>query len=158
MKFVHDKAIIIGNVEVGEDTSIWPGAVLRADLSSIRIGKDCSIQDNSVIHTSSTKPVEIGDKVIIGHGVVLDSCQIGTNILIGINSVVLDGCRIGDNVLIAAGTLLKPNTEIPSNSFVYQKNGELIIKEIQQRHLKMMEDIRREYSNLAGKYLSGEFK
>jgi carbonic anhydrase/acetyltransferase-like protein (isoleucine patch superfamily) len=158
MKFIHDEAIILGNVEVGEDTSIWPGAVIRGDFGLIKIGKNCSIQDNAVIHSDSDKTLEIGNNVIIAHTAVLHSCKIGDNVLVGIGSIILDDCKIGDNVLIAAGTLLKPRTEIPSDSFVYQKEGKLTIKKIKQRHLDLIERILRFNSELARKYLEGVVK
>ena len=158
MRFVHQRAVVIGDVKAGDGTSVWPGAVIRADLAPIRIGRDCSIQDNSVIHVEPGKPVAIGDNVIVGHGSLLHSCTIGDNVLVGIGSIVLDGCKIGSNVVIAAGTLLKPGTDVKSGSFVYQKTGELVIKKVEKKHLELADSIRKSYSELARKYAAGEMK
>lgn len=158
MKFIHDEAIILGNVEIGEGTTIWPGAVIRGDFGLIKIGENCSIQDNAVIHSHADETLIIGNKVVIAHTAVLHSCKIGNNVLVGIGSIVLDDCEIGDNVVIAAGTVLKPRTKIPSDSFVYQKEGKLTIKKIEQRHLDLIEETLEFNSKLARRYLDGVVK
>lgn len=158
MKFLHDEAIIIGDVEIGNGTSVWPGAVIRGDFGTIEIGEMCSIQDNAVVHSDSEKTMHLGNRVIIAHTAVLHSCKIGNNVLVGIGSIVLDDCEIGDNVVIAAGTLLKPRTKIPSGSFVYGKGSNLIVKKIEQKHLDLIEHVVKDNSLLASKYLNGEVK
>jgi len=117
--FIAENAVIIGDVEIGEHSSIWYGSVLRGDVNYIRIGARTNIQDLSVLHVSSkTHPTILEDEITVGHRVTLHGCYIETGCLIGIGSIVLDGVRIGKNSLIAAGSLITPNTEIPAESLV----------------------------------------
>jgi carbonic anhydrase/acetyltransferase-like protein (isoleucine patch superfamily) len=114
--FVSEWAYVVGDVEIGENSGIWPGAVIRGDFGSIRIGRDCQIEDNSVVHSGTT--VEIGDQVIIGHGAVIHGLKIGNNVLIGNNATILDLAEIGDNCVIAANSMVATEQKIPSNSLV----------------------------------------
>jgi carbonic anhydrase/acetyltransferase-like protein (isoleucine patch superfamily) len=117
--FVAENAVIIGDVEIGEQSSVWYGSILRADVNSIRIGARTNIQDASVIHvTTKTHDTVLEDEVTLGHRVVIHGCYIETGSLIGIGAIVLDGARIGRNSLVAAGSLVTPNTEIPPRSLV----------------------------------------
>ncbi len=117
--FIADNAVIIGDVEIGEHSSVWFGSIIRGDVNYIRIGSRTNIQDLSVIHVSSkTHPTVLEDEVTVGHHVALHGCYIETGSLIGIGSIVLDGVRIGKNSLVAAGSLITPNTEIPAESLV----------------------------------------
>jgi carbonic anhydrase/acetyltransferase-like protein (isoleucine patch superfamily) len=121
--FVSEAAYVIGDVEVGENCSIWPGAVVRGDLGKITIGKNTVIEDNCVIHsgTPSLPPVTdvtIGDNVIIGHAAVSNACKIGNNVLISMNSTILHDVEIGDYAIIAAGCVVKEKMKIPERSFV----------------------------------------
>ena len=117
--FVTDDAIIIGDVQIGEDASVWYGSVLRGDVNYIRIGARTNIQDASVIHvTSKTNPTILEDEITVGHRVTLHGCYIETGCLIGIGSIILDGARVGRNSLVAAGSLITPNTKIPPESLV----------------------------------------
>lgn len=108
--FVHGKAVVEGGVEIGDNSSVWPGAVLRGDEGKIIIGKNCSVQDNCVVHGR----VNAGDNVTIGHGAIVHGCRIGNNVIVGMNSTILSGAEIGDWVIIAAGTVVKENQKIPS--------------------------------------------
>ena len=114
--FVSQAAYVIGNVKIGENSGIWPGAVVRGDFASIKIGSNSDIEDNSVLHTSY--PMEIGDNVIIGHGVVMHGKKIGNNTIIGINATILDEAEIGDYCIVAAGCVVTEKMKIPSRSFV----------------------------------------
>lgn len=117
--YVSNGAVIIGDVEIGEDASVWFGSILRGDVNYIRIGARTNIQDASVIHVSSkTHPTIVEDEITVGHRVTLHGCYVETGCLIGIGAIVLDGARIGKNSLIAAGSLVTPNTQIPPNSLV----------------------------------------
>jgi carbonic anhydrase/acetyltransferase-like protein (isoleucine patch superfamily) len=120
--FVSEAAYVVGDVEVGEGSSIWPGAVIRGDLGKIRIGRNTALEDNCVIHsgtpTSVSGDVTIGDRVIIGHGAVLHCRSIGNNVLIGMNATILHDAEIGSNCVIAAGSLVGPGAKIPDRSFV----------------------------------------
>ncbi|CAN5582811.1 gamma carbonic anhydrase family protein [soil metagenome] len=117
--FIAENAIIIGDVEIGEQSSVWYGAVLRGDVNYIRIGKRTNIQDASVIHVSSkTHPTVLEDEVTLGHRVTLHGCYIETGCLIGIGAIILDGVRVGQNSLVAAGSLVTPNTKISPRSLI----------------------------------------
>ncbi len=117
--FVAENATIVGDVEIGEDSSVWFGSVLRGDVNFIRVGRRTNIQDGSIIHVSSkTHPTVLEDEVTLGHRVTLHGCYIETGCLIGIGAIILDGVRIGRNSLVAAGSLVTPNTKISPRSLV----------------------------------------
>ncbi len=117
--FVAENAVIIGDVEIGEDASIWYNCMLRGDVNYIRIGARTNIQDATIIHVSrETHPTVLEHEVTVGHSVTLHGCYIETGSLIGIGAIILDGARIGKNSLIAAGSLVTPRTEIPPCSLV----------------------------------------
>ena len=117
--YVTDDAIVIGDVEIGAESSVWFGSILRGDVNHIRIGERTNIQDGTIIHVSSkTHPTVLQDEVTLGHRVTLHGCHIETGCLIGIGSIILDGVRVGKNSLVAAGSLLTPNTQIPPRVLV----------------------------------------
>lgn len=111
--FVHPDATVIGDVAIGAESSVWPGAVLRGDFGAISIGVRTSIQDGSVIHVRAGDPTIIGDGVILGHNSHLEGCTVGNGTLIGSGAVVLPGVIIGRYALIGAGALVPPKTVIP---------------------------------------------
>jgi len=112
--FVASSAMVIGDVAIGAGSSIWYGAVLRGDVESIRIGRETSIQDNTVIHVDSSGfSTVVGDRVTVGHSVVLHGCRIGDNALISIGSIVLNGAEVGEGAMVGAGSLVTPGTKIP---------------------------------------------
>ena len=102
--FVSESACVIGDVEIGDHSSVWPGAVVRGDFASIKIGNNTQIEDNCVMHAGSDQV--IGDNVHIGHGAVVHCSKIGNNVLVGIQSTVLDGVEIGDYCVIGAYSLV----------------------------------------------------
>ena len=114
--YVADSASVIGDVVLGNQSSIWFGTVLRGDIEPIIIGERSNIQDNSVAHTSRSQPVVLGDDVTVGHKVTLHGCRVGNNCLIGMGAILLDGCEIGDNCIIGAGSLVGQNRKIPAGS------------------------------------------
>lgn len=117
--FVADDAVLVGDVEVGENASIWFGSVVRGDVNYIRIGDRTNIQDATVIHVSSKDhPTMLENDITVGHRVVLHGCYVETGCMIGIGAILLDGVRIGRNSLVAAGSLLTPGTIIPPRSMV----------------------------------------
>ncbi len=111
--FVAPTAVLIGNVEVGAESSIWFGAVLRGDNGPIRIGARTSVQDNAVIHVSERGETIVGDDVTIGHCAVMEDCRIERRALIGSNATLLNGCTIGEGALIAAGSVVAERSAIP---------------------------------------------
>ena len=129
--FVSEAAYVIGDVEIGGHSSVWPGAVIRGDFGSIKIGSNTAIEDNCVIHsgTPSTpsyrEEVTIGDKVHIGHGAVINCRKIGNNVLIGMNATLLHDAEIGDSCIIGAGCLVSQGMQIPDKSFVAGVPGKI---------------------------------
>jgi len=123
--FVDRSAVVIGDVEIGTDSSVWPLTVIRGDMHRIRIGKRTSVQDASVLHITHAGPFNpdgfpllIGDDVTIGHKVMLHGCTLGNRILVGMGSTVMDGAVVEDDVIIGAGTLVAPGKRLQSG-FLY---------------------------------------
>ncbi len=119
--YVDPAAVVIGDVQLGEDSSVWPCAVIRGDMHKIKIGARVSVQDNAVLHITHASdfnkdgwPLNIGDDVTIGHGACLHGCTIGSRVLVGIGATVLDGAVVEDDVVIAAGALVPPGKTLES--------------------------------------------
>ena len=111
--YIDESAVIIGDVSIGEDSSVWPCVVIRGDVHWIRIGKRTNVQDGSVLHVMrDLHPLTLGDDVTIGHGVVLHGCTIESRCLIGMGSIILNGAKIGTGSIVAAGTLVPEGTEV----------------------------------------------
>jgi gamma-carbonic anhydrase len=124
--YVDPAAVIIGDVVLGEDSSVWPCAVIRGDVHYIRIGKRSSVQDNSVLHVMrDTNPLVLGDNVTVGHSVTLHGCTIESRCLIGMGSIILNGVVIGTGSIVAAGTLIPERTVIPPGSLVMGSPGKV---------------------------------
>ena len=104
--YVDPSAQVIGDVEIGERSSVWPNASLRGDTGPIRVGADTSIQDNCVLHLDEGFPLTIGDRVTVGHSVTLHGCTVEDDTLIGIGSIILNGARIRSGSVVAAGALV----------------------------------------------------
>lgn len=111
--WVAETAVVRGEVTLGEEVSVWFGAVLRGDVAPITVGAGTNIQDNAVVHVSQGFPCRIGANVTIGHGAVVHGCTIEDGALIGIRATVLDGAHIGAGALVAAGALVPPGMEVP---------------------------------------------
>ncbi|WP_148253414.1 gamma carbonic anhydrase family protein [Aidingimonas lacisalsi] len=116
--FIAREAAVIGDVRLGKDVSIWPGAVLRGDNEPIYIADNSNIQENCVLHTDPDFPLSIGKDVTVGHLVMLHGCTIGDGTLVGMHSTILNGAWIGENCLIGAGSVITSNKEFPSNSLI----------------------------------------
>jgi carbonic anhydrase/acetyltransferase-like protein (isoleucine patch superfamily) len=124
--WIAPNAVLIGNVRLGREASIWFGAVLRADDDVIEIGERSNIQDGCVLHVDLGYPLTIGDSCTIGHKAMLHGCRIGSNTLVGMNSTILNGAQIGRNCLIGANTLITENKVIPDNSLVMGAPGRVV--------------------------------
>ena len=124
--YVDPQAVIIGDVTIGEDSSIWPCAVLRGDYHSIRIGARTSIQDGCVLHIQGENfSISVGDGVTVGHGVILHGCTVESNSLIGMGAILLNGSKIGTGSIVAAGTLIPEGMEILPGSLVMGVPGKV---------------------------------
>ena len=116
--WVADTAQVIGNVVLGENASVWFGTVVRGDTEAITIGAGTNIQDASVLHADFGQPLVVGERVTVGHQVMLHGCTIGDETLIGIGAIVLNGARIGKNCLVGAGSLVTEGKEFPDGSMI----------------------------------------
>ncbi|GJM09275.1 MAG: gamma carbonic anhydrase family protein [Lysobacteraceae bacterium] len=121
--WVDRSGVVIGDVVLGEDTSVWPCAVIRGDVNYIRVGERTNIQDGSVLHVTHAGPYSpkggpliIGDDVTVGHNVTLHACTVGNGCLIGMGAVVLDGAILGDHCFVAAGSIVSPGKVVPPRS------------------------------------------
>lgn len=146
--FVSEAAYVIGDVEIGEDSGVFPGAVIRGDFASIKIGRNSMVEDNCVIHTG--EPLEIGDRVTIGHNVVMHGLKIGNHCLIGNNATILDKSIIGNFCIIAAGCLLSPGMKVPDNSMVMGLPG--VVKPLSSAMKKRLEGNGQAYARLLKQY------
>ncbi len=120
-------AVVVGDVEIGADSSLWYGVVVRGDVHQIRIGARTNIQDNSVIHvTQGRYACILGDEITVGHRAVVHGCTIGDGALVGIGAIVLDGAQVGEEALIGAGCVVPPGVNIPPRSLVLGVPGRVV--------------------------------
>ena len=124
--FIADSADVMGDVIIGEGSSIWYSAVVRGDIENIRIGKYTNIQDNATVHTETNIPTQLGDYTVVGHNAIIHGCTVGNNCLIGMGAIVLNGAVIGDNSIVAAGSLITEGKVIPPNSLVMGTPGKVV--------------------------------
>ena len=127
--YISPRASLIGDIEIGADSSVWEFASLRADMNFIRVGKGTSIQDNCTVHTTFINPTIIGNYVTAGHNCVIHACEIGDRTVIGMGAIVLDGARVGNDCVIGAGSVVTEGTIIPDGSLVLGVPGK-VVKEV----------------------------
>jgi carbonic anhydrase/acetyltransferase-like protein (isoleucine patch superfamily) len=152
--FIAENATVIGNVEIGDDSSIWFGTILRGDVNFIKVGKCTSIQDGSVVHvTNKTYPTVIGNYVTIGHAVKLHGCTIKDNCLIGIGAIILDGAIVNENSIVAAGTLIPPNKEFPPGVLIMGFPGK-VVRELTEEEIKSLHEHALRYVKYKDEYLN----
>ncbi|MGC8917197.1 MAG: gamma carbonic anhydrase family protein [Thermoanaerobaculum sp.] len=111
--FLASTAVVVGDVELGDDVSVWYGAVIRADLNSVFVGARSNVQDNAVIHVDTDAPTWVGEDVTVGHSAILHGCRVERGALIGMHATVLNGAVVGEGALVAAGALVPPGMEVP---------------------------------------------
>lgn len=124
--FIAQGAVVIGDVTLGDNASVWYNAVLRGDIERIVVGKGSNIQDNAVVHLADDLPCLIGDYVTVGHSAVVHACTIGNETLVGMGSTILDGAVIGEQCIIGAQSLVPPGKQIPPGSVVMGVPGKVI--------------------------------
>ena len=136
---VHDSAVIIGDVTLGEGVSVWPNAVLRGDYNSIVIGAGSNVQDGAVLHNDHGKPLVIGEGCVIGHLACVHGATLGNGCLIGIHAIVLNGAVLGDECIIGAGAVVGEGKVIPPRSLVLGVPGK-VARAITEAELKRIQD------------------
>ena len=154
--WVAPNAVVIGDVTLEKNTSIWFNATLRGDIENIHIGEGSNVQDSSVLHTDPGYPLKIGKNVTVGHLAMLHGCSIDDNSLIGIGAVILNNAKIGKNCLIGAKALITENKEIPDNSLVMGAPGK-IIREVKPEEAEAIKQNAIRYQNNWKKYSESVF-
>jgi carbonic anhydrase/acetyltransferase-like protein (isoleucine patch superfamily) len=134
--FVAPGAVILGDVTIEKNCSIWYNSTIRCIEAPILIGEGSNVQDNAVIHVSHNQPVTIGSYVTIGHGAIIHGCTIEDSTLIGMGAIILNGAKIGKNCIIAAGALIPHNKVIPDNSLVMGSPGKIIRQVTEEEIIK----------------------
>lgn len=149
--YVAPTAVLVGDVWLGERSSIWFGATLRADGGPIRVGDEVSVQDNAVIHAGGGPGVRIGNRVTIGHGAIVHDCAIADDVLIGMGAVVLDGAQVGRGALVAAGAVVLQGTVVPPGR-VARGTPAIIGPELGERARDLAAAATADYVELARRY------
>lgn len=151
--FIAENATLIGEVKVMKNASIWYNVVLRGDIAPIIIGENTSVQDGSVIHCAEGLPTIVGNKVTIGHQVVLHACKIGDYSLIGMGAVVLDEVEVGEAAVVGAGALVAPRTKIPPRTLVMGVPAQ-VVRNLREEEIVEIEKHVKGYVELMKKYKS----
>lgn len=158
--WVDATSVIIGDVEIGADSSVWPYAVIRGDMHSIRIGQRCSIQDGSVLHITHAGPfnpdgfpLTLGDDVTVGHQVTLHGCTLGNRILVGMGATVMDGAVIEDEVVLGAGSLVPPGKTLKSG-YLYVGSPAKAVRPLSDQEKSYFTYTANNYVNLKNEYLA----
>jgi len=136
--YISENVSIIGDVEIGENSSVWFGAVIRGDVCNVKIGNNSNIQDNAVIHVNYNMPSIIGDFVTVGHSAIIHGATIGDFVIVGMGAIVLEGAKVGKNVIIAAGSLVPPRMEIPDGVMVMGLPAKIVrtLRDEEIEHIK----------------------
>ena len=151
---VHEAATLIGKVSIGHRSSIWPGVILRGDMGRIVIGDETSIQDGSVVHlTEGLSETVVGDRVTVGHKVLLHGCVVEDECLIGMGAILLDNVKVGKGSVIGAGALLTYGTEIPPGSLVLGAPGK-VVREVRDKDREMIAVGWKTYVDYTARYLA----
>ena len=154
--FVDVSAILVGDVVIGDHSSVWPHTVLRGDICKIVLGQYTNIQDLSVLHVDRDQPCVVGDHVTVGHRVILHACTIGNQTLIGMGSIVLSGAKIEERVMLGAGSLV-PENKVLESGFLYYGSPVKKIRELTQEEMDYNLQWAKRYAELAQKHLAGQY-
>ena len=152
--WVADSAQVMGKVVLAEDASVWFGTVVRGDTECIAIGAGSNVQDASVLHADFGQPLVVGERVTVGHQVMLHGCTIGDETLIGIGAIVLNGARIGKNCLVGAGALVTEGKEFPDGSMIIGSPAKAV-RELSPEHIEGLRQSARHYMDNARRFQSG---
>ena len=151
--FIAESADVIGDVVIGNNSSVWFNSVIRGDVHSVRIGSNTNIQDGCILHvTGGLYNLEIGDNVTAGHNAVIHGCKIGNNVLIGMGSVILDRAVINDNSLVAAGSVVREGFEIPEGVLAAGVPAR-IVRKLSEEEIRKIGESADGYSELAKEYM-----
>ena len=150
--YIAPDCVIVGDVTIGAESSVWFKAVIRGDINYIKIGSYTNVQDGCIIHvTGGTSPSEIGDHVVMGHGALIHGCRIEDGCLIGMGSIILDDSIVGEGSLIAAGSVVKPGTIVPPNSMM-AGNPAVLKRTVSQEEMKRFTEWAKDYRGYSKEY------
>ncbi|WP_017731790.1 gamma carbonic anhydrase family protein [Nafulsella turpanensis] len=155
--FVAPNATLIGQVELGDESSVWFGAVLRGDGDKIVVGARSNIQDGAIVHVDPGVPVHIGEDVVVGHGAIVHGATVDDSSLIGMRATLLNRVKVGRGCIIGAHSLLTEGTEIPDYSLVMGTPGK-VVKQLSPEQAEKIKENAARYVELGKRYLKGEFK
>jgi carbonic anhydrase/acetyltransferase-like protein (isoleucine patch superfamily) len=157
--FVDDTALVLGDVSIGEDSSIWPLTVVRGDVNKIRIGKNTNIQDNSVVHVTHPYTdvpdgyaVSVGDNVTVGHRVILHGCEVADNCLVGMGSTVMDGAKLEPYIMLGAGSLVSPG-KVLEGGYLWLGSPARKVRALTENERKWIDYSAKHYVDLKNKHL-----
>jgi carbonic anhydrase/acetyltransferase-like protein (isoleucine patch superfamily) len=153
--FVAPGAVLVGNVTLGAQSSVWYGAVVRGDMEPIRIGRQSNVQDGSILHVDVNMPVTVGDNVSIGHRAVVHGCIVENGCLIAMGAVLLSGCRIGEGALVAAGAVVREGAVVPPRVLFAGVPGK-ILRDLTPEEVARVAANSLSYVEYTRRYLSGE--
>ena len=145
-------AVVLGDVTLGDYSSVWCNAVLRGDINRIVVGHHTNIQDNAVLHLADDFPCIVGNYVTIGHSATVHACTVGDHVLVGIGAMILDGAVIGEGSLIGAGALVTPGTKIPPGSLVLGSPAK-VVRELSAQERAYQKSLAEKYVRVAAYYL-----
>ena len=158
--YIDPQSTVIGDVQLGDDVSVWPGAVIRGDMHSIRVGARCNVQDNAVLHVTHASdynpagyPLTIGEGVIIGHRAILHGCTLGIQILVGYGAVINDGAVVEDGVIVGAGCMVPPRKTLESG-YIYAGNPCRQLRPLNEQEKRFFSYSAASYIKLKDQYLS----
>jgi carbonic anhydrase/acetyltransferase-like protein (isoleucine patch superfamily) len=156
--YIDETAVVIGDVTIGEDSSVWPMSVIRGDVNSINIGARTNIQDGCILHVSHDSdyapggfPLSVGDDVTVGHRVTLHACSVGNMCLVGMSATIMDGAVLGDNVIIGAGSLVPPGKQLESG-YLYVGSPVKRMRELNEKELAFLKYSAKHYSALKDRH------
>ncbi|MCE2953413.1 MAG: gamma carbonic anhydrase family protein [Gemmatimonas sp.] len=153
--FIHDTAVVVGDVHLAPDSSVWPTAVIRGDVERIVIGARSNVQDGAVIHADPGTPTLVGDDVVIGHRAIVHGSVLEDGVLVGMGAILLNGVRVGSGSIIGAGAVVTENTVIPPGSLVLGVPAKVVRSLDESARLRILDNAAR-YVELAQRHRSGD--
>ena len=153
--FIHETAVVLGNVTLGHDTSVWPTAVIRGDLEAITIGARTNVQDGAIIHADPGIPTAVGEDCVIGHRAIVHGSTIGNGVLIGMGAILLNGCNIGSGSIVGAGSVCTKGLQVPPGSLVLGTPAK-VVRQLDVARQKQVLDNAARYVKLSQQHLTGK--
>lgn len=155
--YVARTAVLVGDVSLGAESSVWFGAIIRGDVARVTIGQRCNVQDGAIIHGAHDQQVIIGNNVTIGHGAIVHAARLHNNVMVATRATVLDGVEVGENSIIGAGALVTPGTVVPPNSLVLGIPGK-VVRAISAEQVERIRQTALRYVEIARTYREAEKK